>query len=228
MTIALVASAEHNPAVSTSTPSCTLGGGGNQPGNLQTLWVAKRNGNGATFTPSGTGWSLVRRASTTAADDWPCALYYRAVPSGASATISVTTSSAADGATCQVMEFSGVTLIDPALPNGVVSEDTGGQPNINITPTAGVELLIVAFCSIRNDASPALTPVGSFNEVFDNDINNNGPVYGNGYRIVDPSTGTYNVGWTGSTSNRGVVAASFFGLSRARFRNRGALLGMTG
>lgn len=187
----------------TGTRSVTLSA--TAAGNLQVAWIAQREGSGSAFALTGTGWVLIRRTSTSPADSWPCELWYREVPIGASATISL--SAASNGTGLVVAEWSGV-------PDGFdVAEYSGagdtGSATIALDPSSGADVLIVAAVSIRSDSSPTITPSGITSLVSDDLDNGNGPVIGFGYVAHDDAAGPYTVGYTGTTNARAVVAASF-------------------
>lgn len=203
MAIALVQSAISDPSVSVTNPSATLGAAPTT-GNLQVAWIGKREGTGSGFTLSGTGWTLIRRTATTATDSWPCALYYRVVPSGASATVTATTTTAG-GALLIIAEFSGVSALDTS----VFSGETTGAATVSITPASASDVLLISGCAIRSDTSPPLTPATGMTELHDDDVATNGPQCAMNYRIVTGTSGAYTVGSTGTTSARGVVGASF-------------------
>lgn len=203
MAIALVQSAISDPSLSVTNPSAVLGSSPTA-GNLQIAWIGKREGTGSTFSLDGTGWALIRRTATTATDSWPCAMYSRTVPSGASATITATTTGAG-GALLIVAEFTGVGAFDVDAFSG----ETTGAATVSITPAASSNVLLVSGCAVRNDTSPNLTPATGMTELHDDDINTNGPQCAVNYRIVTGTSGSYTVGSTGTTSARGVVGASF-------------------
>jgi len=176
-------------------------------GNVQIAWVTRRDGTASVFTWTGAGWTLIRRSSTTAGDSWPCAMYYRPVTAGLSDTDTVTGSVAGGNIHWVGAEFSGLGALDTDNGSGPAT----GQPNFSFTPTSGLEALLIAGVSVRNDSSPDLTVAGAMTELFADfdQQSSNGPRVGMYYQLVNPTTGSYTVGATGSTSARAVVAASF-------------------
>lgn len=181
------------------------------PGNVLGLGLCVREGSGQVWTPSGPGWSLLARISTSGADNWPTAMYAKVVQPGDVAAINVV---GANGqAVVCAAEFAGAS----AVPNVVATIDNSvGEASVVINPTAGIEAAILVFAGVRADGGPfAFTPVAGFTELY-NSVSGLGPQCCFAYRIVNPAVGPYTAGETyGGGNQRAVVAAAFPGAAPA-------------
>lgn len=195
-----IAYVQHKSADGTAASQTVVLDSAPTAGNVHVLWATRREGTGATFTPDGSGWSLIQRTSCAGSDSWPVEMHYRVVPGGASATI--VCSGASD---LVVAEFSGVGDFDTSAYSGV----TNTAATVSITPAGSSNVLLVAGVAIKSDWGITLTPSTGMTGLVTGAFSGSGPYTAFAYRIVTGTSGAYTVGFTGNDgSDRAVVAAS--------------------
>jgi hypothetical protein len=181
-------------------------------GNLLVAWLAKRESIGCTFTGPGATWTLIKRTSTSAGDNWPCAMYARPAQTGDLAAHSWVSNSI-ERCVLVVAE-----LVGAGLPEDIMAfaGPSTGESTVSINPTAGREVAIVAGGAVRRDTATSFTPAAGFVEIFESAAAGGPQTYG-AYRLIPAAAGPYTAGETyGGGSPRGVVAAAFPAVALSR------------
>lgn len=180
------------------------------PGNTLLLWKTDRNPTFTTEPTLQTGFTSIARVSHFASFRRSGRMQYRVVQSGDTAAIASSSMSSSDNRYV-LMEWAGV--IDVSVPADDHAATTALDCGGSITPTAGVDCVIVGGAAIGNSDlnNPHVTPGAGVTELDDTDHGGSfpSPDCWVGYKQVSSPSGSYTVGGTINISTKfsGVTVA---------------------